>query len=760
MKKIKWIALLCIPLLLTGCGTQGSVNNNGEITGQKGDKGDTGNGISKIEKTGTEGLVDTYTITYTDGTKTTFTVTNGKDGIQGVEGKPGKDGVTPTIEIGENGNWIINGEDTKIPAGVALVNQEFTITYNLDGGEFAEGVTPITKAKWGTTVDLPIPTKKGYNFKGWYTGNTPNDDKFTNSDAVFKNLELFALFEVGTYTVTLDLNGGTYEGETALKFTFGEEYTLPTTITKPNYDFSGWTLNGEVFENSGIYNYEDITLVAQYKDHYDLDTGELVDYVYEFEKAEINGVSQQEEHFCGAKSLVFSLGFSNNVCVEAIGKDTTFSFTIESEAQKKVPFGFGLSANSTVNNAIGKYFTIKNNGDETMADTTGIVPWTDVTPDVGGISMYFNMVEATGTINLVKGINKIEITTKEVGMNIDYFKIKSSTPLIDKTVSYFSDANLPTAKVTKEATYWNKAKLEINCAKNVNDKCHRTFDYLPSLKTNGYITEQEGDITKYYVEMFGQKLFVGQHKNLNTEDYPKDEGAIKDNIFEFENASVKGHTQDVESHFCAANSFMINPGFSGNVCLECTNNDTTFTFNVNSDKKVTAEFELSVTKDFAGNRPAYDPFVITNNGEDILLDLSRVTEKDGPAPNMGWISDYFHMVKVTGTISLEKGDNLIDITTKTRGLNVDYFNIKTSATLIDNTVPYYSGEKEPTFEVTNAPTKETQGSIKVICSEDPNCPKKNKTFDFLPTLNDKDYIVKEDGYYLHILGQDVKIANL
>ena len=36
--------------------------------------------ISSIEKTGSVGLVDYYTITYTDGTTSQFTVTNGKDG--------------------------------------------------------------------------------------------------------------------------------------------------------------------------------------------------------------------------------------------------------------------------------------------------------------------------------------------------------------------------------------------------------------------------------------------------------------------------------------------------------------------------------------------------------------------------------------------------------------------------------------------------------------------------------------------------------
>ena len=49
-------------------------------TGQTGATGATGNGIASITKTGTSGLVDTYTITYTNGTTSTFEITNGEDG--------------------------------------------------------------------------------------------------------------------------------------------------------------------------------------------------------------------------------------------------------------------------------------------------------------------------------------------------------------------------------------------------------------------------------------------------------------------------------------------------------------------------------------------------------------------------------------------------------------------------------------------------------------------------------------------------------
>lgn len=51
--------------------------------------GADGRGIESIIKTGTSGLVDTYTITYSDATTSTFNVTNG---AQGEQGEPGEDG--------------------------------------------------------------------------------------------------------------------------------------------------------------------------------------------------------------------------------------------------------------------------------------------------------------------------------------------------------------------------------------------------------------------------------------------------------------------------------------------------------------------------------------------------------------------------------------------------------------------------------------------------------------------------------------------
>lgn len=53
------------------------------LKGNDGTNGKDGVSVVKIEKTGTDGLVDTYTITFSNDTTTTFTITNGSKGEKG-----------------------------------------------------------------------------------------------------------------------------------------------------------------------------------------------------------------------------------------------------------------------------------------------------------------------------------------------------------------------------------------------------------------------------------------------------------------------------------------------------------------------------------------------------------------------------------------------------------------------------------------------------------------------------------------------------
>ena len=88
-------------------------------------KGETGANIKAIKKTATSGLVDTYTVTLTDGTKSNFTVTNGKDGK---DGKDGNDGGSKRLHI------LIASK----PADASADTSTLTATVYRDGDQLTE----------------------------------------------------------------------------------------------------------------------------------------------------------------------------------------------------------------------------------------------------------------------------------------------------------------------------------------------------------------------------------------------------------------------------------------------------------------------------------------------------------------------------------------------------------------------------------------------------------------------------------------------
>ena len=96
-----------------------------------------GSGIASIEKTGSQGNVDTYTITFDDGRKTTFTVTNG-NGITNVE-KTATSGLVDTYTI-----TFDNG-----------TTETFTVTNGADGGMSAKF---LITSETGSTVTVTTPS--------------------------------------------------------------------------------------------------------------------------------------------------------------------------------------------------------------------------------------------------------------------------------------------------------------------------------------------------------------------------------------------------------------------------------------------------------------------------------------------------------------------------------------------------------------------------------------------------------------------------
>ena len=160
-----------------------------------GTPGPAGVGIQKIEKTGTEGLVDTYTITYTNGQTFTYTVTNGANGEKGEKGDPGEKG-----EKGESGITTQVNHGTSDTTFTLPPNQyhtwgevaSLTLTLGTEISGQANGYW-FSFDSGDTATTLSLPETAGWVWKkisrcwtlcwaGWRNSGSPLTTKRTEPD--------------------------------------------------------------------------------------------------------------------------------------------------------------------------------------------------------------------------------------------------------------------------------------------------------------------------------------------------------------------------------------------------------------------------------------------------------------------------------------------------------------------------------------------------------------------------------------------------
>lgn len=113
-------------------------------------KGETGNGIASIAKTATAGLVDTYTVTYTDGSTMTYEVKNGAEALD----------ATLTLE-GYAADSKAVGDALATKAGATETTAALAEKANIDGSY--EGLTAGNAEQLVSSVG--INDKVPYNFR-------------------------------------------------------------------------------------------------------------------------------------------------------------------------------------------------------------------------------------------------------------------------------------------------------------------------------------------------------------------------------------------------------------------------------------------------------------------------------------------------------------------------------------------------------------------------------------------------------------------
>lgn len=268
--------------------SSGGVWNDNQFTMTGGTIGDPGNpnDASSVYNTSSQRVTLTirdnakiYTnvtnvgILNADGGKIAGTMTNdtneyGSGTITGSEGAAGstefhgKVTNTGTIRKGTFKNEVINESSGTINGGTftgtitnndgtvldgdfsgATLNGMLVITFDPDNGD--QSITQkVNWSKDGTALTAPVPTKEGHSLDGWYYDNNGTETKWNfDTDTVKCTMTLKAKWELSTYSVTLQTDGGTIApGKEVTDYTYGTGAVLPTAddMTREGYRFDGW----------------------------------------------------------------------------------------------------------------------------------------------------------------------------------------------------------------------------------------------------------------------------------------------------------------------------------------------------------------------------------------------------------------------------------------------------------------------------------------------------------------------------------------
>ena len=155
-----------------------------------------------------------------------------------VQGAKFNDVIQPGIEIAMSSDLTLTATWEQIPDVATYI-----VTFDSNGGSVVNSQTVEENGKAAKPAD---PTRDGYIFKGWFSG----DKEYDFSTPVTGNITLIAQWsevvpDAVTYTVTFDSNGGS-----AVKSQTVEEndkVVKPSDPTREGYRFEGWFCDGKPF---------------------------------------------------------------------------------------------------------------------------------------------------------------------------------------------------------------------------------------------------------------------------------------------------------------------------------------------------------------------------------------------------------------------------------------------------------------------------------------------------------------------------------
>lgn len=135
------------------------------------------------------------------------------------------------------------------------------VNYYTDGSKYK-----TQTLQYESKVTAPTaPTKAGYTFSGWYT-DTKLNTKYDFGKSVVENINLYAKFEINTYSIKYTLNSGSFSsGNIKNSYTVNDCGTALPIPRRSGYLFEGWKYNGNFFDNlPDRNNMSNLTLYASW----------------------------------------------------------------------------------------------------------------------------------------------------------------------------------------------------------------------------------------------------------------------------------------------------------------------------------------------------------------------------------------------------------------------------------------------------------------------------------------------------------------
>lgn len=233
-----------------------------------------GTGISSIKKTSTSGLVDTYTIYFTNGDTTYFTITNGADGYSPaatVKKTENKTTVTITDKNGTTTAEILDGQGSDSSSGTA----ENTV-YNNDNFKYDNVQDALdalfNKVYYITPTCLLLADKKGGVFEMGTVISAPIVFTWTtNKDIISQSLTGCILIDEKIRTATYDTDITT-DKTFVLSVSDGEKSATSTISYKfMNNVFWGSASTQETYNSTFINDLANQRLTTTLKGTYTMD---------------------------------------------------------------------------------------------------------------------------------------------------------------------------------------------------------------------------------------------------------------------------------------------------------------------------------------------------------------------------------------------------------------------------------------------------------------------------------------------------------